>query len=371
MTTPAPKNKEDRLRELFENVSKLKAVKEALDADLFSKIVPNEQQQVYLNCMAREVMLSGLNQGGKSTALIMLICMHLTGLYPDWYKGHRFDHPIDMLLGGETGQTTRDLLTDDILGEHDERGKGMLPAFTLGAIDLMRGGLKGEVDKFKVKHFTNGVHDGYSGCRTFAYSQGWKRVQGHTADFVAVDEEPPYDVYGELRARVMATGGRIAVAMTPLSGWTELYDDYSKADDADRMIIPYAIHHATHLSKDKRKANERMWAGSIFERTRLYGEPTVGRGQIYQWSMDMLVKPFAIPTWWDRIIGIDFPHTTGSFAAVSLAIDPEDGCVYLVTSFKEEELTIAECAHQLLKMNGGTTPVAWPHDGGRKDAPNR
>ena len=40
--------------------------------------------------------------GGFESAL------HLTGLYPDWWEGRRFDRAVDWWAAGDTGETTRD-----------------------------------------------------------------------------------------------------------------------------------------------------------------------------------------------------------------------------------------------------------------------
>src|SRR3954453_10339902 len=42
--------------------------------------------------------------GGYETAL------HLTGLYPDWWEGHRFAAPIAAWAAGDTSETTRDIV---------------------------------------------------------------------------------------------------------------------------------------------------------------------------------------------------------------------------------------------------------------------
>ena len=36
--------------------------------------------------------------------------LHLTGLYPDWWEGRRFDNPVRALAAGDTSQTTRDII---------------------------------------------------------------------------------------------------------------------------------------------------------------------------------------------------------------------------------------------------------------------
>src|SRR5262245_44345715 len=45
----------------------------------------------------RERLLMAGNQVGKTWAAAMETSMHVTGIYPDWWKGFRFDRPIRVL----------------------------------------------------------------------------------------------------------------------------------------------------------------------------------------------------------------------------------------------------------------------------------
>ena len=78
--------------------------------DKLSRLAPNPRQWDFINSETHETLFAGLNQAGKSTALCMKAAYHLTGLYPPEYKGPRFEGPINAAIGGETAQSTRDLL---------------------------------------------------------------------------------------------------------------------------------------------------------------------------------------------------------------------------------------------------------------------
>ena len=49
--------------------------------------------------------------GGYETGL------HLTGWYPDWWRGFRYESPIDAWVAGDTSQTTRDVPQAILLGK--------------------------------------------------------------------------------------------------------------------------------------------------------------------------------------------------------------------------------------------------------------
>lgn len=56
----------------------------------------------------RERLFMAGNQLGKTLAGAAEAAMHLTGRYPDWWQGRRFDRPIVLLAGSESYELTRD-----------------------------------------------------------------------------------------------------------------------------------------------------------------------------------------------------------------------------------------------------------------------
>lgn len=146
--------------------------------------------------------------GGYETAL------HLTGLYPDWWKGWRSERPVHALCGGDTGQTTRDIIQLDLLGELHDKGAGLIPRDCIGS-HSSKAGVAGAVDTVRIKHVPTGE---WSTCMFRSYDQGRKIFQGYSLDWIWFDEEPPMDVYGEALIRTATTGGRLALTFTPLSG---------------------------------------------------------------------------------------------------------------------------------------------------------
>lgn len=331
---------------------------------------PNPKQWLFLNSQSKETLFSGPNQCGKSAALKQKAAYHLTGLYPADWTGPRFEHPIRAAIGGETALTTRDLLTDSLLGAAGDRGTGYIPRDTFNekAITYLRGGVSNQIDKFKVRHHTNGVYDGDSLCHVFFYSKGWRRLQGYTLHWIGIDEEPDFEVYDELSARTNFTGGYIDISMTPLRGETELYCLFREDKSGERRILHYDIMDAQHLTKDQRDRLIGKYRHHPLASARLHGLPVAGSGIIYQVGDEHLtVKPFKIPDHWPQIIGLDFPHGTGTFAAVKLAIDPDTDVVYVIAAYKEDMRDAGTYASRTIGMGAARVPVAWPHDGGRSN----
>src|SRR5215472_8762155 len=54
---------------------------------------------------ARERLFMAANRVGKTMCGAAEMAMHLTGLYPEWWDGRRFDKPIRAWAAGVTGET--------------------------------------------------------------------------------------------------------------------------------------------------------------------------------------------------------------------------------------------------------------------------
>ena len=119
----------------------------------------------------RERLLMAGNQVGKTWAAAMEMAMHVTGLYPDWWHGHRFDRPIQAWACGESNEVVRASVQKLLLG--DPAGTGCIPKNTLLEVVVARG--LGELtDIIKVQHVSGGV----STISLKSYAQGRERFQG-------------------------------------------------------------------------------------------------------------------------------------------------------------------------------------------------
>jgi phage terminase large subunit-like protein len=158
------------------------------------------------------------NRVGKTEGIgAYEVTLHLTGQYPDWWEGRRWDRPINCLCGGDTGTTTRDILVAKLLGPKEARGTGMVPRANLGR-PVPAQGIRDHVDYVKVLH-TSG---GWSTLQFRSYDQGREAWQGTERDIVWFDEEPPEDIYTEGLLRTMTTRGMVIATFTPLNGLTSV-----------------------------------------------------------------------------------------------------------------------------------------------------
>lgn len=68
------------------------------------------------------------NRVGKSAAGAYETTLHLTGDYPSWWEGRRFEAPVSVWAAGDTAKTARDIMQAQLLGPPGALGTGMIPA---------------------------------------------------------------------------------------------------------------------------------------------------------------------------------------------------------------------------------------------------
>lgn len=175
-------------------------------------------------------MIAG-NQSGKSETGAYETACHLTGLYPHWWQGKRFDHATQGWAAGDTSKTVREIVQVKLLGPTTLPGTGMLPINTIHHV-TKRSGTPDAVDTIYVRHVTGGL----STLVLKAYDQRREAFQGTTLDFIWLDEEPPQDIMVECLMRTATTDGILYLTFTPLQGWTKVVDSYFT--DADIYQAP-------------------------------------------------------------------------------------------------------------------------------------
>ena len=64
----------------------------------------------------KERLMMAANRVGKTEGIGGFeMALHLTGRYPSWWRGRRFDRPISAWAAGDTGKTSRDILQTKLL----------------------------------------------------------------------------------------------------------------------------------------------------------------------------------------------------------------------------------------------------------------
>lgn len=173
----------------------------------------------------KERCLLAANRVGKTlSAGGYEVTAHLTGDYPAWWEGRRFETPVSVWVAGKTSETTRDILQLTLLGEVTSEGgrkvpdgRGVIPGEALGRVTWKAGGVPDCIDTIRVQHKSGG----WSVLGFKAYEQGRGAFEGTAQSVVWFDEEPDISVYGEALTRTMTTDGIVILTFTPLEGLSE------------------------------------------------------------------------------------------------------------------------------------------------------
>lgn len=173
----------------------------------------------------RERAMFGGNRSGKSVSGAFEMTLHLTGQYPDWWAGKRFNRPIQALACGKEAKITRDTVQQKLTGPVNEFGTGLIPGDCLDRDKCSSSrAASGLFDGVPVKH----VSGGWSMLRFRSYDQGRTAFEGVERDVIWEDEEAPEDIHRENLMRTMTTGGMVYNTFTPLKGETNLVRDLEK-----------------------------------------------------------------------------------------------------------------------------------------------
>ncbi len=181
---------------------------------------PKQAEFHSLGLVKRERLLLAANRFGKTVCGAAEAAIHLTGRYPSWWTGKRFDKPIRMWAAGVTSETTRDVVQDKLLGppsREEEWGTGLIPHECIGERSMARG-IADLVDTLSVRH----VSGSHSTLQFKSYSSGREKWQGTALEVVWLDEECPMDIYTEALTRTNETGGIVYMTFTPLLGASDV-----------------------------------------------------------------------------------------------------------------------------------------------------
>lgn len=276
-------------------------------------------------------MFMAANRVGKTEGVgAYEVALHLTGIYPKWWKGRKFAKPTKGWAAGDTRQTVRDILTEKLLGPKDMRGTGLIPVDSLLRI-VPQPGVPDGVEAVFVQHKSGGV----SRLGFKSYDQGRLSFQGTEQDFIWLDEEPPADVYEECLTRTATTKGLMILTFTPLSGLSDVVMSFLPGGDirdctdeaSSRFVIMATWDDVPHLDE---RVKEMLFASYMpFQRdARTKGIPALGSGAIYPVpESDIVVPDFVLPDHFPRAYGMDVGWNRT--AAIWGAIDQSTQTTYL------------------------------------------
>ena len=311
---------------------------------------------------AQRVLMAG-NGTGKTWCGGFETAIHATGIYPDWWDGVRYFHPIVAMIGGNTNEAVRDICQKTLFGDPNEPaalGSGTVPVDKIGK-RTSKPGVPNAYDTVLVKHSTGG----WSKLMFRAYEQGPKKHMGHRIHWGWLDEEPPQDIWSQYLRATISMNGNLIITFTPESGLTEVVNGFMNNLQQGQALIQATWNDAGHLVKGDEltdEAKQLLTGFPAHEREmRMKGTPTFGTGLVFPFSEEQLVcEPIEIPRHWPQIVGIDFGYDH-PFGAVKLAWDRDSDVVYVTSEYRESKQT--PVIHAASVKPWGDWPVAWPHDG--------
>lgn len=279
----------------------------------------------------RQRLMLAANRVGKTEGVggYELTC-HLTGIYPKWWKGRRFNRPIKAWVAGDTGKTTRDILQEKLMGPYHRPGTGLIPRSHIENTSA-KAGIAQAFDTVYIRHESGGI----SQMIFKSYDQGRVAFEGTEQDVIWLDEEPPLAIYTECLIRTMTSDGLMMLTFTPLLGMSETVMAFlpdgkvEELRDGSKFVIMATWDDAPHLSKIAKKE---LWASiPPFQRdARSKGIPQLGAGAIYPVpESDIVVADQPIPDHWLRGYGLDvgWNRTSAGFHAW----DRENDIIYRIS----------------------------------------
>lgn len=327
----------------------------------------------YMGSTCRERLLMAGNQLGKTEAGAAETAYHLTGMYPDDWKGRRWDRPVKGWAAGESSLVVRDVQQKKLCGEPGvdaDFGSGYIPKDCFADKPSMARGITDAFDTVQVWHHKKvggkWERDGVSVLRFKSYEQGRTKFQGESIDFLWFDEEPDISVYSEGLTRVTATGGMVFMTFTPLKGMSNVVSRYLSEKSEDRGIVTMVIEDAKHIPADQRA---KIIAGyPAHERdARARGIPMLGSGRVFPVAEELITEePLTyIPQMWTALWSIDF-GIGHPFGAVLMLWDKDNDCLHVHAAIRMKDgLPMNHAA--AMKPIGAAVPVAWPKDGGDRE----
>jgi phage terminase large subunit-like protein len=275
----------------------------------------------------KERLFMAANRVGKTTAGAYEVSYHLTGQYPDWWKGRRFHGPIECWACGSTTETTRDIVQRELFGKINAIGTGMIPGDKITGKPRPRSNVVDGLESAWVEHASGG----FSTVGLKTYAQGRSAFEGTAKHLIWCDEEPPLDCYTEMLFRTATTRGIVLTTFTPLQGMSDVIKSFLRPENEESREFKWFVQagwdDVPHIDPEEKRALIATSPPYQLE-ARTKGTPSLGVGAIYPIAeSEITCDLFPIPEKWPRAFGLDVGWN--KTACIWGAQDPASGVIYL------------------------------------------
>jgi phage terminase large subunit-like protein len=341
-----------------------------------------EATSLYAECAA----FKGNRVGGTIIGAAMAV-YHATGLYPEWYKGKRFECPTrGLIITVDFGQQKRG--AQRILFGFRELGYGvgpitdsegkfqpapMMPKDMIISTTQSREE-PGSISEACIRHVPTGLHSYIS---FMSQKQSQDTLMGDELHWIWMDEFPENErMYTQAITRIETSRDIIFVTATPEHGRNDITARYLDQKPRDEEGMPMTYHRfvhkreGLHFSEEEIKRiiarcppNERKF--------RIEGKPVYGTGLIFPTPNEELIVPWEdLPPLYScrHIVGLD-PGYSDYGALVWMMCDDMDDTWYVWDCERLRGQKPREIAHLIRVQDrvigeghGYKTPVSWGHD---------
>ena len=313
----------------------------------------------------KQRLLMAANRVGKTFSMAVEVAFHLTGSYPEWWKGIRFTKPVSVWCLGVSGEQLRDVVVKELFGAYLGDGKfdgnGLIRQDQVYQVTPAMGTPRLPRD-VAVRYAT-----GNTSLVSFkSYTQGQHVLMGSSQDFIWVDEEPTDStIYPQVLTRTATgnggEGGYVTMTFTPENGVTELVSQFMDNRQKGQHLANATWEDAKHLNKETKE--QLLAAIPEYQRDmRSKGIPVLGEGMVFALSEEVIkCDPFEIPAHYKKLCAIDFGITHPT-TVVWTAYNPDSDTIFVYDCYKREG-EIPAIHASAIKSRGKTIPMVYPHDG--------
>jgi phage terminase large subunit-like protein len=314
------------------------------------------------------------NRIGKTVSTCFETACHLTGRYPEWWNGYRFDKAITCMVAGEGWSQVALVLQQELLGTQDIKiteniGTGAIPRECI-ITDTMRNDGANCIG-VEIKHVS-----GAKSYLLFAnYTQEVRQLQGFKLNLAVFDEQPPDDFFSEIVTRTATTQGKVLCSFTPLKGLNGLVSKFWNHEEGYEFIrvswddVPeYDPWGQPFLLMSTRRQLEKDYLPHERE-ARIAGKPVMGKGAVFQLSNWPTYKTGEIdftrfPNI-QRVIALDLGLVNDKTVISLMYYDPSERTAYLhkqIVVQGTEEAVPTQYINHLLRPEVFGTPIVLPAD---------
>jgi phage terminase large subunit-like protein len=314
------------------------------------------------------------NRIGKTVSTCYETAMHLTGQYPDWWVGKRFDKPITAMVAGEGWSQVAMVLQNELLGTQDVKitdsiGTGAIPKDSIKLETMRNDGAN--CLGVEIRHRSGA----YSYLLFANYTQEVRQMQGFKLNLAVFDEQPPDDFFSEIVTRTATTQGQVLCSFTPLKGLNGLVSKFWHQEEGYEHIrvswddVPeYDPWGEPFLLKSTRLQLERDYLPHERD-ARRNGVPVMGKGAVFQIRSWPTYKTgdfdFRNTAGMHRIIALDLGLVNDKTVISLMYWHPEEQEAWLHTQIcvkGSEEANPINYINHMMRPEVFGTPIVLPAD---------